>query len=114
MREFKSIDTRYKLLEDKGISVDDYILGFYSELHNDSNMRILSETYMDRKSSLLMDNIHIHSEYLKSIGKAVINYLSCKKKTRDIFSVLRNLEDREYLYHSIRIREEVLEKMYHC
>lgn len=102
LREFKSIDTRYKLLEDRGISVDDYILGFYSELHNDSNMRILSETYMDRKSSLLIDNIHIHSEYLKSIGKAVINYLSCKKKTRDIFSVLRDLEDREYLYHSIR------------
>ncbi|KAB1435946.1 ATP-binding protein [Candidatus Galacturonibacter soehngenii] len=106
LQEFKSIYPRYKLLEDRGISVDDYILGFFGELHSEINRKILSETYMDSKSSLLMDNIQIHSDYLKSIGNAVINHLSCENKPGNVFSILRSLEEREYFYHSIR--EDIL------
>lgn len=106
LQDFKSIDPRYKLLEDRGVSVDDYILGFFSEIHSESNMRILSDTYMDNVSSLLMDNIQIHSDYLKAIGNAVINYFCCRKEVRNVFARSRSLEDKEYFYHSIR--EDVL------
>lgn len=106
LQEFKNIDRRYKLLEGRGVSVDDYILGFFSEIHNESNMRILSDTYMDNVSSLLMDNIQIHSDYLKAIGNAVINYLCCGKNVGNVFARLRSLEEKEYFYHSIR--EDVL------
>lgn len=105
LRDFKNIDTRYKLLENRGVSVDDFILGFFSEIHSKNNMRILSDTYMDKKSSLLMDNIQIHSDYVKAIGNAVIN-LCCGKEVKNIFERLRSLEDKKYFYHSIR--EDVL------
>ncbi len=62
LQDFKNIDTRYKLLESKGVPVDDYILGFFSEIHSESNTRVLSDTYMDNESSLLMDNIQIHND----------------------------------------------------
>lgn len=106
LEKFKNIDTRYKLLEYRGISVDDYILGFFSDVHNESNWKFLRDIYMDSKSSLLIDNIQIHSDYLKSIGNAVINFLSREKKSEIFFPRLRSLEDREYFYHSIR--EDVL------
>ncbi|MBU3209067.1 ATP-binding protein [Clostridium algidicarnis] len=106
LQDFKSMDPRYKLLEDRAVSVDDYILGFFSEIHSENNIRILSDTYMDTKSSLLMDNIQIHSDYLDAIGNAVINYLCSRKEVRDVFAILRRLEDKEYFYHSIR--EDVL------
>ncbi|MGE7094437.1 hypothetical protein ACQKII_23995 [Lysinibacillus sp. NPDC048646] len=106
LRDFKSIDPRYKFLEDRGISVDDYILGFFGEIHNESKMRILSDTYMDNISSLLMDNIQIHSDYIKAIGNAIMDYLCCGKEVGDGFARLRSLEDKEFFYHSIR--EDVL------
>lgn len=106
LRDFKGIDPRYKLLEARGVAVDDYILGFFSEIHSKSNMGILSDTYMDNKSSLLMDNIQIHSDYLKAIGNAVINYLCCGKDVGNVFARMRSHEDKEYFYHSIR--EDVL------
>lgn len=106
LREFKNLDQRYKLLESRGVSVDDYILGFFSEIHTESNMRILSNTYMDNVSSLLIDNIQIHSDYLKAIGNAVENYLCWGEEVGNVFARLRSLEDKEYFYHSIR--EDVL------
>lgn len=106
LQDFKSIDPRYKLLEDRGVSVDDYILGFFSEIHSERNMGNLTDTYMDSASSLLMDNIQIHSDYLKAIGNAVINYLCCGKEVGNVFARLISLEDKEYFYHSIR--EDVL------
>lgn len=99
LQEFKNIDQRYKLLEGKGASVDDYILGFFNEIHNESNMRVLSDTYMDNVSSLLMDNIQIHSDYLKAIGNAIINYLCYGKEDG---KKIKSLEEKEYFYHSIR------------
>ena len=42
LRDFKRIDSRYKLLENRGISVDDYILEFYREIHSENNMKVLS------------------------------------------------------------------------
>lgn len=61
---------------------------------------------MDNVSSLLLDNIQIHSDYLKAIGTAVINCLCCGKEVGNVFARLRRLEDKEYFYHSIR--EDVL------
>ena len=106
LRDFKSIYPRYKLLENRGVSVDDYILGFFSDIHSESIKKVLSETYIDNKSSLLMDNIQIHSDYLKALGNAVINYLCCRKEVRSVSSRHRSLDDSEYFYHSIR--EDVL------
>lgn len=102
LRDFKRIDQRYKLLEDRGVSVDDYILGFYGELHSESNVRIISDTYMDKVSSLLMDNIRIHSDYLRAIGDAVINYFCSRKGFGSIFARLNSHDDKEYFYHCIR------------
>ncbi len=101
LHSFKSIDSRYKLLEDRGVVVDDYILGFFKEIQSESNRRYLSDIYLDDKSSLLKDNIQIHSDYIKAIGNAVINNLYCTEKKENV-SKLRILEDKEYFYHSIR------------
>ncbi len=106
LQEFKNIDQRYKLLEGGGVSADDYILGFFNEIYNEHNMRILSDTYMDNVSSLLIDNIQVHSDYLKAIGNAVINNLCCRKEVGNVFERMKSLEEKEYFYNSIR--EDVL------
>ncbi len=106
LHDFKNIDQRYKSLEDRGVSVDDYILGFFSEIYSESNAESLTETYLDKVSSLLMDNIQIHSDYLRAIGNAAINYLCSGKESGSVFAKLQNLEDKDYFYHSIR--EDVL------
>jgi hypothetical protein len=106
LQEFKNIDQRYKLLEGRGVSVDDFILEFFNEIHNERSMRILADTYMDNASSLLMDNIQIHSNYLKAIGDAVINNLCCIKDVGNSFARMKSLEEKEFFYNSIR--EDVL------
>jgi hypothetical protein len=102
INDFKRIDKRHRLLESKGISVDEYILDFFNGLHNESRMKSLSKTYMDEKSSLLMDNIQIHSDYLKTLGDAVMNYLHQDIDKKNPYKMLLWLELKEYFYNSIR------------
>lgn len=102
VRSFKDIDKRHRLLETRGVYVDDFILEFFSNLQGESCMKKLSKTYLDEKSSLLMDNVQIHSDYLKALGNAVIETIYDEDNGRDIFKMLMKYETHEFFYHSIR------------
>lgn len=100
--QFEVIDKRCIWLKSRGISIDKYILDFFYGTLNGDYLKALGEIYFDKESSLLMDNIQIHSDFLQSLGNAVIDTLHNKPFQFKFLSQLRRFRAEEYFYDLLR------------